>query len=186
MAIFNLTQGKLSKINEVSFVLEKDMQKIVENNLQSLFNLEFVVSEFYINGLRVDSLSFDKESNSFVIIEYKKDRNFTVIDQGYTYLALLLNNRAEFILKYNENNKASLRKDNIDWSQSRVIFISPIFTTYQRKAIEFKDLPFELWEIKQYSNNIISLNQLTSPEEKDSISTLNSKSDIIKRINQEI
>ena len=96
MAIFNLTQGKLSKINEVSFVLEKDMQKIVENNLQSLFNLEFVVSEFYINGLRVDSLSFDKESNSFVIIEYKKARNFTVIDQGYAYLALLLNNKADF------------------------------------------------------------------------------------------
>ena len=46
MAIFNLKQGKLSKINEVSFVLEKDMQKIVENNLQSLFNLEFVDQNF--------------------------------------------------------------------------------------------------------------------------------------------
>ena len=76
--------------------------------------------EFSLNGLRVDTLGFDKESRSFVIIEYKKDRNFTVIDQGYAYLALLLNNKAEFILKYNENNKAFLRKDNIDWSQSRI------------------------------------------------------------------
>ncbi|HYJ02546.1 MAG TPA: hypothetical protein VEW92_10065 [Nitrososphaeraceae archaeon] len=59
-------------------------------------------------------------------------------------LALLLNNKAEFIL-------------NIDWTQSRIIFISPVFSTYQRKAIEFKDLPIELWEIKQYYNNIISL-----------------------------
>lgn len=39
MAIFNLKQGKLSQINEVSFVLEKDIQKIVENNLDFLFGL---------------------------------------------------------------------------------------------------------------------------------------------------
>ena len=89
-------------------------------------------------------------------------------------------------MKYNENNKAFLRKDNIDWSQSRVIFISPIFTTYQRRAIEFKDLPFELWEIKQYSNNLTLFNQLTSPEETESITTLNTKSEIVKKINQEI
>src|SRR5215204_3973518 len=131
--------------------------------MQTIFGIEFVTSEFELNNLRVDTLGFDKESNSFIIIEYKRDKNFSVIDQGYAYLALLLNNKAEFILKYNENNKAFLRKDNVDWSQSRVIFISPVFTTYQRKAIEFKDLPIELWEIKQYSNNIISLNQLITP-----------------------
>ena len=186
MTIFTLNQGKLTQINEISFTLEKDIQKIVENNLQSLFSLEFVTSEFSLNRLRVDTLGFDKESRSFVIIEYKKDLNFSVIDQGYAYLALLLNNRAEFILKYNENNKAFIRKDNIDWSQSRVIFISPKFTTYQRKAIEFKDLPIELWEIKQYNNNIILVNQLISPEETESITTLNNKSGILKKINQEI
>jgi|SRR5215207_2285256 len=105
MAIFNLNQGKLTQINEISFSLEKDIQKIVENNTKSLFSLEFVTSEFSLNRLRVDTLGFDNESKSFVIIEYKKDLNFSVIDQGYAYLALLLNNKAEFILKYNENNK---------------------------------------------------------------------------------
>ena len=100
MAIFNLQQGKLSQINEVFFVLEKDIQKIVKNYLQYLFNLEFVASEFSLNGLRVDTIGFDKESSSFVIIEYKKDRNVTAIDQGYAYLALLLNNKANFIRFY--------------------------------------------------------------------------------------
>ena len=108
MTIFNLKQGKLLPINEVSFVLEKDIQKIVEDNIYSLFGLEFVASEFFLEGLRVDTLGFDKESRSFVIIEYKKDRNFTVIDQGYTYLSLLLNNKAEFILLYNKNNKYNI------------------------------------------------------------------------------
>jgi predicted transport protein len=186
MTLFNLKQGKLSQINEISFVLERDIQKIVENNLQPLFNLEFVASEFSLNGLRVDTLGFDKESNSFVILEYKKDRNFTVIDQGYAYLALLLNNKADFILLYNENKNKLLRKNDIDWSQSRIIFISPNFTNYQRKAIEFKNLPIELWEIKKYVNDLVSLNQIETPDKSGSIMDLSEKTEVMKKVNREV
>jgi predicted metal-dependent hydrolase len=70
-----------------------------------------VASEFELNSLRVDSLGYDKESNSFVIVEYKRDKSFSVIDQGYAYLALLLNNKAEFILLYNQKSKNQLHKD---------------------------------------------------------------------------
>jgi hypothetical protein len=152
--IFAIDKGNLKEIPQKSIELEKDIQSLVERNLQAIFGFEFVTSEFELNGLRVDTLGFDKESNSFVIIEYKRDRNISVIDQGYAYLALLLNNKADFILVYNETGEGKrLKKNEVDWSQSRVIFISPSFTIYQRKAIEFKDLPIELWEVKQYSNN---------------------------------
>ena len=60
-----------------------------------------------------------------------------------------------------------LRKEDVDWTQSRVIFVSPSFTTYQAKAIEFKDLPLELWVIKIYSNNTILFNQIQSPEKSE-------------------
>jgi hypothetical protein len=33
-----------------------------------------------------------------------------------------------------------LDKEAIDWSQSRIIFITPEFTKYQQQAIGFKDL----------------------------------------------
>jgi predicted transport protein len=79
-----------------------------------------------------------------------------------------------------------LKKDNVDWSQSRVIFISPQFTTYQRKAIEFKDLPIELWEVKKYSNNTILFNQIQAPEKSESITTISQKSEIVRKISQEI
>ena len=186
MAIFNLKQGKLSQINEISFVLEKDIQKIVEDNIHALFGLEFVASEFSLDGLRVDTLSFDIESKSFVIIEYKKDRNFTVIDQGYAYLALLLNNKADFILLYNENMNKSLRKNDIDWSQCRIIFVSPNFTNYQMKAIEFKDLPIELWEIKRYTNDLVSLNQIQTHQKSGSIMDLSQKTEVMKKVNREV
>jgi hypothetical protein len=42
--------------------------------------------------LRIDTLAFDDESKGFVIIEYKKDRNFSVVDQGMAYLKFLLKN----------------------------------------------------------------------------------------------
>jgi hypothetical protein len=47
--------------------------------LNDLFELDFVKSEFELHGLRIDTLAFDNESKAFVIIEYKKDRNFSVM-----------------------------------------------------------------------------------------------------------
>ena len=57
--------------------------------MQELFDLALVRSEFELHGLRIDTLAFDKESGAFVIIEYKKDRNFSVVDQGVAYLNLV-------------------------------------------------------------------------------------------------
>lgn len=165
-------QKTLEPIKEKAFKLEKDIQKLVETNLDILFGLEFVKSELASKNFRFDTLAFDKENKSFVIIEYKKVKNFSVIDQGYTYLSLLLNHKADFILEYNENKKQLLQRKDIDWSQSRVIFISPDFTTYQRESINFKDLPLELWEIKRFTNNTISLNQIKSNNSSESIKTI--------------
>jgi hypothetical protein len=187
VSIFSINRGILKEISEQHIELEKDIQKIVENNMYTIFGIDFVASEFELNGLRVDSLGYDKnESNSFTITEYKRDKSFSVIDQGYAYLGLLVNNQAEFILLYNEKNKNPLRKEDVDWSQSRVIFISPFFTTYQRKAIEFKDLPMELWEARLYSNNTILFNQIKSPEKSESITKISQKSALVRSVNQQV
>ena len=55
------------------------MQEITEANLNEISQLELVKSEFELQGLRIDTLAFDRESSSFVIIEYKKDRNFWLL-----------------------------------------------------------------------------------------------------------
>jgi RecB family endonuclease NucS len=114
VTIYTEQNGLLKEITEDTFVLEKDLQRLVENNLSTIFEVNFVTSEFDLKGLRVDSLGFDEESRAFIIIEYKRDKNFSVIDQGYAYLALLLNNKAEFILQYNENSQKPLKKDEVD------------------------------------------------------------------------
>ena len=76
MDLYNLKNKKLTRIDYKPFNLEKDIQTIVEQNTQELFNLKFVKSEFSAGEFRIDSLCFDEETKSFVIIEYKKHKSY--------------------------------------------------------------------------------------------------------------
>jgi predicted transport protein len=172
MPIYKQNGNKLQAIKEKRIDLEKTVQNLVEVNLSDVFGLDFICSEYSLNNLRIDTLAFDDELKSFVVIEYKKDKSFSVIDQGYAYLALLLNNKADFVLEYNEKCKKNLRKDDIDWSQSKVIFIASSFTKYQQEAMGFQDLPIELWEVKQYENDLVLFNELRPSEKSESIKTV--------------
>lgn len=187
MPLFRIEEnGYLEQVKELDFKLEKEIQKLTENNLKTILGLKFVKSEFALNNFRIDTLAFDIESKSFVIIEYKRDKNYSVIDQGYAYLSLMLNNKADFILEYNENNSISLKRDDIDWSQSKVIFISPSFTSYQREAINFKDLPIELWEVKRFNNKTVSYTKIQTSNSSESVKTISRKDDTILKVSNEI
>jgi hypothetical protein len=63
--IFSIKGTKLAEISEQQFPLEKEIQGLTEANLQELFELDFVKSEFELHGLRIDTLAFDKESKGF-------------------------------------------------------------------------------------------------------------------------
>jgi len=186
MKLYTITNDILKSVSPDNFKLEKEIQNLIEKNLNELFGLQFVKSEYPIKNFRVDTLGFNTETKSFVIIEYKKDKNYSVIDQGYTYMSLLLNNKSDFILEYNENCEGTLRKDDVDWSQSRVIFISPQFTEYQKHSINFRDVPFELWEIKRYENNLLGLIQHKTTSE-ESISTISdNKVGVVNQVTKQI
>jgi hypothetical protein len=145
------------------------------------------LTEFTVDKFRIDTVSFDRETNSFIIIEYKKSQNFSVIDQGYAYLSLILNRKADFVLKFNEVFGKSENKKFFDWSQSRVIFVSPSFTDFQIQAINFKDLPIELWEVKAYENNIVRYNPIKSKQSSlATISTISKPNKTISSVNKEI
>ncbi|OGV48183.1 MAG: hypothetical protein A2017_18405 [Lentisphaerae bacterium GWF2_44_16] len=186
MVLFNLVAGKLAHIKEKPFVLEKNIQELVENNLANLLNLELVCSEFAIKNFRFDTVAFDRKSMAFVVIEYKRNQNFSVIDQGYAYLSVMLNNKSDFILEYNENCKDKLKKDSLDWSQSRVVFIAPSFSAYQKEAVNFKDLPISLWEIRRYANSTISFNEIRKMGAPESIKTISKGNDKVSQVSREI
>ena len=80
MQLFNSKNNKLELIEEKPFKLEKEIQDLVSENSESLLNLEHIGTEITIDKYRIDSLCFDKETNSFVIVEYKKGSSYSVID----------------------------------------------------------------------------------------------------------
>ena len=162
MALYINQKGNLQELKEKPFKLEKDIQKVFEANLFSLMGLELVKSEFTIKNKRIDTLAYDSQACAFIIIEYKRDKNISVVDQGFTYLSLMLENKADFIIEYNERLNKTLKRDDVDWTQSRILFISQSFSSYQRNSVNFKNLPFELWEIKRFNNDTIVLNKHNS------------------------
>ena len=186
MDLYNLKKNKLESIERDPFKLEKEIQSVVESNVETLFGLEFVKSEFSLGQFRLDSICFDNNTNSFVIIEYKKGSSYSVIDQGYSYLSLMLNNKSDFILEYNETKNKTLKRGDVDWSQSRIIFVSPSFNTYQKNSVNFKDVPFELWEIKRFSNGTIGLDQHMSSSDESIEMVEGNKNSVIKNVGKEV
>ncbi len=54
-------------------------------------------------------------------------------------------------------NGVSLKISDIDWSQSRIIFVSTKFSDYQIDATSFKNMPFELWQVDKFDHDIVSI-----------------------------
>lgn len=186
MNLYTSQSTILKSVKEKPFKLEKEIQSVFENNLESIMGIQFVKSEFIIKNKRIDTLAYDIQSNAFIIIEYKRSKNISVVDQGFTYLGLMLKNKADFIIEYNETLKKSLKRTDVDWSQTRVAFVSTGFTENQRTATNFKDIAIELWEVKRYENNLISINQIKKSKSAESIKPLSSRNIQLAAVTKEI
>lgn len=187
MQIFHKQKKDLSVLKEIPFKLEKEIQILFEDNLKNTTDLKMIKSEFTIKSNRIDTLAFDEESKSFVIIEYKRNQNYSVVDQGVSYLNLMLEYKADFIVEYNETQKENLKRSDVDWSQSKIIFVSPSFTDFQKQSSNFKDLAIELWEIKQFENDIVVINPIKKSKSAPSIKQIQKSDDSeISKVTKEI
>ena len=186
MSLYINHKGTLAKVKEKPFKLEKDIQSLFEENMADVLSLELVKSEFSIKNRRIDTLAFDPQSKAFIIIEYKRSKSNSVVDQGFTYLNLMLENKADFIIEYNESCKANLQRKDIDWSQTRVVFVSTSFTENQKLATNFKDIAIELYEVKQYEGGIIAINPIKKSSSATSTQPLAKKDEAINKVTREI
>lgn len=80
----------------------------------------------------------------------------------------------------------TLRKNDLDWSQSRILFVSPYYTIYQKQSINFKDLLIELWEVKRFENGLLSFEQIQKTDVKESIKTISHVDKNIDNVTKEI
>ena len=153
MALFKIQNPKVSKLVTKDLGLEKDLQKLFENNLEEILNIDFLAHEYSTSfGGRIDTLGIDK-NGSPAIIEYKKNQNDSVINQGLSYLRWLLDHKADFeILCKNKNIKV-----DIDWDSPRVICVAESYNKFDIDTADILPITIELLRYRIYEDDILYL-----------------------------
>jgi predicted transport protein len=159
MPLFQITEGKLLAVGQSDFELEKNLQELVEANLQISFGCRFVASEFStgpVHAGRIDTLALSENSNP-VIIEYKKTASSELLTQSLFYLAWLHDHRGDF----EKVARKSLGENvAVDWSDVRVICLAPNYKKYDLFAAQVMACNVELWTYRCFKNGTIFLEEI--------------------------
>jgi predicted transport protein len=159
MAIFQLNKGVAERVKLSDFHLEKDLQKMVENNLLTIFNCRFIATEFSTGSIhagRIDTLALSEDNNP-VIIEYKKVASSELINQSLYYLHWIRDHKGDFQVAV---NKALTDNVEVDWSEIRVICLAPEYKKYDIHAVQVMGANIELWQYKLYENGVLNLEEV--------------------------
>ncbi len=159
MPLFEITSQKLSVLTQSNFALEKNLQAIVERNLETVFNCRLVQSEFPTgvqHSGRIDTLALSEDDNP-VIIEYKKVESSELVNQSLYYLAWLKDHKGDFERAV---QKALGNSIEVDWSEIRVICIAPNYKKYDLYAVQMMGANIELWAYHLFENRFLYLEKV--------------------------
>lgn len=166
MPIFKDTSGALKKLNTLPLDKERNLQKLVEDNLMEVLELHFLATEYVTTfGGRIDTLAVDA-NGAPVIIEYKRNKNDNVINQALSYLKWLRAQKPEFfqMLMINKLGQGVAESIKLDWNNPRVICIAESYSKFDVDTVEVVPLRIELFKYRYYEQGIFGLESLTVPE----------------------
>lgn len=164
MALYEINTGKAKLVRSSDFRLEKDLQRLIEGSLQTIFNCRLVATEFptgSIHSGRIDTLAISEDNNP-VIIEYKKVASSELINQSLYYLHWIKDHRGDYQVAV---DKALGPGTVVDWSSIRVICIAPGYKKYDLHAAQVIGANIELWQYKLYENNTLNLEEVLKGSE---------------------
>lgn len=140
------------------FLNEKELQGLVEKNLESIFNCRFIATEFSTGRLhagRIDTLAISEENNP-VIIEYKVVESSQLVNQSLYYLSWINDHKGDFQMAVDKKYE----NIEVDWSYIRVICMAPGYKKYDLHAVQMMGANIELWEYNYYEDGMFALDQI--------------------------
>lgn len=153
------TKGqKIKVVPRSEFKKEKELQALLEENLEEVFGCRFIASEFRTgsaHGGRIDTLALSEDNNP-VIIEYKKVQDSNLVTQGLYYLDWIKDHTGDFELAA----RGKLGDVSVDWSHVRVLCIAPEYDKFALHAVKHMGEGIELWQYHLYENGIIELSEI--------------------------
>lgn len=189
--LFNISNG-VKEYKSSTIDLEKKLQNIIEANMQSLFGVIFLATEYIISDGRIDSVGID-ENMCPVIFEYKRSVNENVINQGLFYLDWLLDHKDSFKMLI-LNNKERINEilsgkpisniiDNIDWEHPRIICVANDFTKYDKYAVNQMKYDISLVRYIKYDDDLLMFEHLNDNNTK---TNSNASKKNIKELTQDL
>lgn len=130
-------QNSVAAIEQTNFDAERDLQRLVEANLEPIFHCRFVASEFPTgiqHGGRIDTLALSEDNNP-VIIEYKKVASSELVTQSLYYLAWIHDHKGDFEVTA---RKTLGPKVTVDWDEVRVICLAPSYKKFDIHAVQVR------------------------------------------------
>lgn len=156
--LFRIQSAKAVELQGDASDLEKPLQTLIENNLETLLGIRFLATEYSTGKThagRIDSLGLD-ENNCPVILEYKRSVGENVINQGLFYLDWLMDHQAEFkLLVMDRLGKPAA--DAIDWTAPRLVCIAADFTKYDGHAVQQINRNIELIRYRRFGDELLLL-----------------------------
>lgn len=98
MPLFQINKRVLVPVPQANFGIEKNLQALIEGNLEAVFSCRLVATEYSTGAQhsgRIDTLALSEDNNP-VIIEYKKVESSELINQSLFYLSWLSDHRGDF------------------------------------------------------------------------------------------
>ena len=159
MPLFQIDSKRLTTVTPSEFELERHLQTLIEDNLETVFNCRLVATEFATGARhagRIDSLGLSEENNP-VIIEYKKIHSSELVTQALYYLSWMDDHRGDFQVAV---EKKLGKKTEVDWSDIRVICLAPGYKKFDLHAVQMMGANIELWEYHLYSNGAFLIEEV--------------------------
>lgn len=150
--------GTLKTVPLINFTSEKELQNLIEVNLEEVFGCRFIATEFSTGSVhsgRIDTLALSEDGNP-VIVEYKKVENSNLVNQGLFYLDWIKDHKGDFELAV----QRALGDVSVDWSHVRVICLAPSFDKYSLHAVNHIDSGLELWRYHRYQNKVLEIEEV--------------------------
>lgn len=154
MPLFSVSSNHLTSVEQTNFVTEKELQKLVEANLDTIFNCRLVATEFSTgqqHAGRIDTLGLSEDNNP-VIIEYKKVESSELITQSLFYLSWIHDHPGDFEIAVKRSLGTTAE---VDWSDIRIICIAPNYKKYDLHAVQIIGKNIELWTYRLFDNQTL-------------------------------
>ena len=160
--LFRVAGLAVSEIPSRSSRIERDLQTLFEQHLDSFLGIRFLETEYSTgadHGGRIDTLGLD-ENNYPVIIEYKRRSDENVLTQILFYYDWLIKHKPDFQLLVQEKLERKIA-EQIDWSVVRLLCIAGDFAKYDVHAVRHIDKNIEMLTYRHYGDDMILLEFVT-------------------------